>query len=174
MNEQPEVREETLDSPEEVVEVEETQETEPTEEVDSKDWEAEARKAQELADNYKKRAEKAEKKAKEVPEAPKHELSNMDILAIAKADVHEDDIERVTKFAQMEGISVKDALGHDDVKAILERRAEARKVATASNTDSSKGSPAKRDGETLLEKSTASNMPNVEDLEAMWKAQDKR
>ncbi len=159
------------DTSDQTEEVEETAEVETTEEVDYK---TEAEKAKELAENYKKRAEKAERKAKEVKETPKVELTNMDILAIAKSDVHEDDIERITKFAQMEGIAVKDALAHDDMQAILERRAEARKVAAAANTGANTGGQAEMTGEGLLANAQQGKMPDAKDLTAMWNAQLKK
>lgn len=157
-------------------EVVETQETETTTTEPSQDVEAlkaELTKAKEYGENQKIRAEKAEKKAKEAPETTetKFELSQTDVLAIARSDVHEEDIERVTKFAQMEGISVKDALGHDDMKAILERRAEARKVAAASNTDTAKTGSAGVTGEGLLKDAANGKLPDAKDLPAMWDAE---
>lgn len=157
----------------EVVEVEET-ETEEEPEVDIEQIKADAEKAKELAENYKKRAEKAEKKAKEVkPEAQKVELSQLDILAIAKSDVHEEDLERVTKFAQMEGITVKDALGNEDLRAMLERRNEARKVAKASNTDKSTANSGAPSAETMLAKAKKGDMPDPEHLQAFFEAERK-
>lgn len=116
---------------------------------------------------------KAERAAT-VPDTPKVELTNLDILAIAKSDVHEEDLDRVTKFAQMEGISVKDALVHDDLQAILERRAEARKVAAASNTGNSKAGTAEVTGDTLLRDASAGKLPDPDKLTQMWDAATKR
>lgn len=162
----------TPDASEQEQEVVEETTVESTEtNVEEKDWEAEAKKAQEVADNYKKRAEKAEKKAKDAPAAPKMELSQTDVIAIAKSDIHEEDIERVTKFAQMEGISVKEALGNDDMKAILDRRSETRKAAEASNTKSNKGGSTASTGSSLLEQANAGNLPDAKDLTKMWDAQ---
>lgn len=161
---------------ENVVEVDDNETTtEPEANVEEKDWEAEARKAQEVADNYKKRAEKAEKKAKEVKtEATKVELSQTDVIALAKSDIHEEDIERVTKFAQMEGISVKDALSNEDMKAILERRSEARKAAAASNTSANKGGAVNVSGDSLLENARSGKLPDPKDLDKMWDAEIKK
>ena len=94
-----------------------------------------ATKNEELAKNYKTRAEKAEAERKEKGETkPKNDdLSQKDLLSIVRADVHDDDVDRVVKFAKLEGISIADALKHSDLKAILSSRAEARKSAEATS-----------------------------------------
>jgi hypothetical protein len=99
------------------------------------------------------------------------QLSQMDVIALAKADIHEEDMERVTKFAQMEGIAVKDALSNPDMQAVLERRAETRQAAAAANTGGGKSSQPTMDGEALANEAQKGNLPKVEDLEKMWDAQ---
>src|SRR5690349_15732462 len=74
----------------------------------------EAEKAQELANNYKGRSERTEAELKELkktkPESKSDDLSQKDLLHLVKAEVHEDDIDRVVKFAKLENISIADAL----------------------------------------------------------------
>lgn len=101
-------------------------------------------------------------------------MTQSDIIAIAKSDIHDEDIERVTKFAKMEGISVKDALGHDDMKAILERRSETRRVASASNTKGSQGSTSTPTGETLAREAASGRMPDPDQLDSYFDTTLKR
>lgn len=91
-----------------------------------------AAKNEELYNNAKIRAEKAERK--QVKPAPQgDDLTPKDWMHLAKADVHDDDIDRVVKFSKLEGISVQEALKHPDLKAILSSRAEVRKSAEATS-----------------------------------------
>lgn len=134
----------------EVEEAEETTEEETTEE--EVDWKSEAQKAKELADNYKKRAEKAEKKAKEAPskkEPITGELSQNDLIFLAKSDIHEDDISDVTEWAKFKGISVKDA--YAQMKPTLAIRQEERTTAQVTSTKSGRGKKPVT-GDDLLEK----------------------
>lgn len=157
----------------ETVEVEETLETPEVEEKEEKV----DKNFEEIATNQKKRAEKAEADAKELRKQleeakDQSSLSQMDVIALAKADIHEEDLDTVTQFAQMKGVSVKDAIADNDVKAILERRTEVRKAAAASNTGSGKASAPAMDGEALAREAQRGNLPEkTEDLEKMWDAQ---
>ncbi len=124
-------------------------------------------KATELANNYKIRAEKAERLAKEgkgEKQAPTAgDMSQNDMFAILKADVHEDDVERVQRFAKSEGLSVKDALKSDELKAILALKAEQRKSASASNVGATKRGTGKVTAESLLEKAQKGEMPESDE-----------
>jgi hypothetical protein len=104
-------------------------------------------KAEELAENYKIRAEKAEKAEKKKETQP--ELSTKDVLYLAKADIHEDDLTDVLDWAKFKNISVLEA--HKQLKGILDVRNEERTTAAA--TDTKGGRPATQvSGESLLEK----------------------
>ncbi len=70
-------------------------------------------------------------------------LSPIDYMALAKADIHEDDIEEIFGYSQYRKVSVSEALKDDSLKAILEKRAEKRASAQASNTQSSRASQKK-------------------------------
>lgn len=130
-----------------------------------------AAKAEELANNYKLRAEKAEKGSKEnqapaeVPAAP----SASDIVALSK--VHEDDIERVERFAKSEGISIKDALKNSELKAILSVRSEERDTAAAANIGPVRRGPSALTDDALLEKASKGDLPDSdEQIERLMKA----
>lgn len=169
-NKDEQVHDDTSEHREEEVDTQDTADT-TDQSDDDKDWRSEAQKAQELADNYKRRAEKAERKAKESKQEDTTTLTTTDILAIAKADIHEEDIDRVTKFAKMEGISVKEALGNDDLRAILERRAESRKTAQASNTGSHRPSATEKSSDQLVSEARSGKMPDVNNLDAFFEAE---
>lgn len=122
----------------------EEQSTSETEEVETIEANPELTKAQELARNQKIRAEKAERELKllkaqgmnkEEVETPKG-LSLSDVRALNK--VHDEDVERVEKFAKAEGVSIAEAMKNEDLQAILGRRDELRKTAAATVTSGSR------------------------------------
>lgn len=162
MEKEEEVIDETLE-----VEGEEKQENE------------ELTKAQELAKNQKIRAEKAEAELKRLKSEPKQEkatsqeddLSPKDWMYLAKADVHDDDLDRVVKFAKLEGITVQEALKHSDLKAILASRAEARKTAEAISTKPARVAATKISPEVIVEKAKKGEIPakgSAEAEELFW------
>lgn len=130
--------------------------------IDQVDWKAEAEKAKALANNQKIRAEKAEQRLKSTPppqangEAP---MSLADAAALLKADVHEDDIERVEKFAKSEGVSVREALRNDELKAILAVRAEKRTTAQAANVSNVRRGPTKMADDVLISNAEKGRLP---------------
>jgi hypothetical protein len=150
----PEVIEETV---EEVVEEVQA----PEESID--DVKAELAKAKEIAENQRIRAEKAEKKSKEAPASETSAMSAADLLAVMNAKVHEDDMERVEKFAKMEGVSIRQALKDPELKAILEVRAEQRTTAAAANVSNVRRGPSKASDETLIANAEAGKLPDSDD-----------
>lgn len=136
-------------------------------------------KAQELARNQKIRAEKAEKEAKEArarlaelenqketPQKADDDLTQKDLLSIVRANVHDDDIDRVAKFAKLEGISIAEALKHDDLKAILRSRDEARASAEAANTGNVRRAVPKIDPQVIVAKANKGEIPEAGSKEA--------
>jgi len=82
-------------------------------------------------------------------ETPDSNYSLIDIRSLNK--VHDEDVERVEKFAKSEGITISEAMGNDDLKAILANRTEQRKTAEATNTGGSKRGSSKVTNEQILE-----------------------
>lgn len=149
-----------------------------TNEGNSQDLEAqlkaerEARlKAEELARNQKIRAEKAEKLAKQTPkEEVKPEskplgMTTRDVIALTKANIHEDDIPEVEEYAKFKNISVADAIKSSVVKTLISEKEEMRKVANATNTRNSRQGQVKPSGSVLLAR--AQKGDTVEDYEAL-------
>lgn len=100
-------------------------------------------KAEEVGNNQKSRAEKAEQELKKNKPAdggntppPASDLSQKDVLVLAKANIHEDDIEEVIEFAKFKKIPVSEALKNQTLKTILAEKEEHRKTANATNTGS--------------------------------------
>lgn len=116
------------------------------------------------------RVKKAE--AKPIESTPSG-LSLADIHALR--NVHEDDVERIEKFAKLEGLSIKEALKNDDLKAILEKREEHRTTAAAANVSNVRRGPSKVNDETLLENARAGKISDDDaDIERIVAAASKR
>ena len=142
-------------------------------------------KAEEVAENQKIRAEKAEAESKKLKteaeegtskkpageETPKNDYSLQDIRALSK--VHDDDVDRVTKFAKGEETSVAEAMKDKDLQAILKNREEERKTADATNTGGGKRGLSKVSGKKLLTKfkSTEELPDSDEDMEKLVEAE---
>ena len=118
------------------------------------------------------RAKKAETALKEVKaQKPvekaevKSELSNKDFLYLAKADVHEDDVDIVLEWAKFKGVDVKQA--HKDMKPILDTKAEERKSAQATQTKGSRGA-SKPTHDEVLSQASQGNLPEKDaDIESL-------
>lgn len=159
---------EVLETPaEEVIEVEPETPAEP--EVDEKDA-----KIAELTEKNKQlfeRAKKAEALKKE-PAAP-GSMSTADIIALTK--VHEDDVERVERFAKSEGVSIKEALKNPELKAILGVRAEHRDTAATTNVTNTRRGPTKIADDVLLANANKGQLPDSdEDIERLIAAKTRR
>lgn len=116
-----------------------------------KSFSEKSKKNEDLANNYKKRAEKAEQEAKK--SAPVEEnLTQKDWLVLAKADVHEDDMEEVIEFAKFKKVSVADALKSSSLKAILSNNVEVRKSAEVAQAKPRSGGQQKPTDDVIIKK----------------------
>jgi len=131
-------------------------------ETEKKQLSDELAKAKELAENYKIRSEKAEQLSKE-KETPKTELSQTDIITLAKADIHEDDIDEVLEYARFKKIPVKEALSSNVMKSLLAERKEERKTAEATSARASRAGIRARSGEELLSEAETGKVPDSEE-----------
>ena len=128
-------------------------------------------KAKELAENYKIRAEKAEKAAKGGGEPPKEPqgLSNKDVLYLAKADIHEDDLDEVLDWAKFKGVDVREA--HKQMKPRLDLKTEERKSAQVTQIKGARGATAPT-AEDLISKASKGQLPETdEDIQALADAE---
>ena len=92
-----------------------------------------------------------ETKKEPTPEA-KDTLSTKDLLALNKADIHEDDLEEVLEYAKYKKISVTEALKTDIIKKTLAESVEKRQTADATSTGGNRSGSASKSGSKLLEK----------------------
>jgi hypothetical protein len=152
-------------------EVEAEVETE-AEDVDS--LKAELAKAKELADNYKVRAEKAEKGKVKVETKPttskEPSLSTKDVIALAKADIDDEDVEEVMEYARFKKIPISEALKSSVIKATIAERTEMRKTAQATHTGATKKSGTKLTGDALVQKANKAEITSDDDFAAIWRA----
>lgn len=103
--------------------------------------------------------ELAKTKAPEKKEEVKDSLSEIDVFALVKADVAEDDIAEVKSYAKYRGVSVSEALKDKTLKSILSEKAEERRSADVSNTSKQKVST-KLSPEVLREKAKKGDLPD--------------
>lgn len=119
------------------------------------DLKARAAKLEELEEKNKKlfeRAKKAEAAAKQVPSKDEDTLSNKDLLALAKANISDDDMDEVIEFAKFKKLSVSEALKHATMRTILDERASERKTAATTLVRGGARGSAKVSGEEILSK----------------------
>lgn len=93
-------------------------------------------------------------------------MSQKDMLALIKADVHEDDIDEVAKAAQLLGVSIAEALKDNVLATILENRVAKRTTAEATNTKTSRSGAKKVSDAELLKRSSAGDIPEAGTEEA--------
>lgn len=77
---------------------------------------------------------KKDSRTTKTPSKTESDLSQNDLYALIKNNVHEDDISEVTEYAKLKNIPVKDALQSNIVKTILKDKEEFRKTASVTNT----------------------------------------
>lgn len=106
--------------------------------------------------------EKANKPKEDVVVA-NSSLSSSDLLAVMNAKVHEDDMERVEKFAKMEGVSIKEALKNPELKAILSLREEQRNTANATNISNVRRGSVKVSDEQIVADASRGKLPEDDD-----------
>lgn len=85
---------------------------------------------------------------KKNPESKQENLSNKDLLYLAKADIHEDDMDEVLEIAKLRKVPVSEA--HKFMKPILAQRQEERTTAAATQTKGGARGTSKVSGEDLL------------------------
>lgn len=99
----------------------------------------------------------------------------MDAMLIMKSNVDIQDVDAVTKFAKMEGMTIVEALKNDELKAILAVRNEKRNVAEASHSGTSRRSSPKVSDDSLLANASKGILPDSdEDFRRLQELRSKR
>lgn len=135
-----------------------------------------AARADELEEKNKQLFERAKKKEGAVEKKAVDSLTPKDALILAKANVHEDDLDEVLEWAAFKKIPVADALKDATLKTILSTRAEERVTAEATNTEGGGRGAAKPSGDDLLRKaeSTGEVPDTTEGMNALFLARQAR
>lgn len=130
------------------------------EEEDTTDWKKVAEERQIELD----KAQRAIMKNKEKPATTQKTdgLSTFDVIAIARANIENEDLDLVTKYSKMENISIAEALKSDVLKAILADKAEKRQSANATHTGSARRATAVVSEDKLLEEAKSGKMPETD------------
>ena len=115
-------------------------------------------KAQAKSAEGKPEAKKPE--AEKEPEKSGDNLSTMDVLALTRSNIHDDDIKEVVDFAKYKGISVSEALNSPTIKAIIAQNTEFRKTAEVTNTSAGKKTIAKASDQKLQEDLSKGSIPD--------------
>jgi hypothetical protein len=120
-----------------------------------------------LYENQRIRAEKAEKELKSNEEKVDG-LSQKDLLFLAKADVHEDDLDDVLDYAKLKKIDVKEALSSGIIKSYLADQKEKRRTSQVTSTGSKRSGTKGKDGGELLKDAESGILPDSdEEMEAL-------
>jgi len=116
---------------------------------------------------------KASEKKEEVKEEVKADLGVTDIMYLAKADIHDEDVTDVLNYSKKMGVSVKEA--HTFMKPILKERAEERKTVEATETKSARKANHKDPGSLLDRAQSTGELPESDaDLKALIRARLER
>lgn len=98
----------------------------------------------------------------------KGNLSSKDIIAINRANIHEDDLDEIVDYAKYKKISIAEALKSSVITTLLNDKAEQRKTAEATNTRPASRSSTKVSDEDIVLKSEKGEIP--EDPEVLARA----
>lgn len=161
--------EETEDTQEQDLEKElekEGEEEDDDNDEDSVDfWKKKAATAEAQKDHWRKKAQGATETKKET-EASKDSLSSLDILALSRSNVHDEDIEDVVEYAKFKKISVAEALKSNTVKAVIAEKSEYRKTAEVTTTGAAKKTQSKVSDQALSENLSKGVVPEKGSEEA--------
>lgn len=116
--------------------------------------------------------QKAEPKSEAKPEPKANlEVTLTDGYALAKANIHPDDISEVKDYAEFKGISIAEALKNSVVKNTLAEKEEFRKSAETANTKNTRKSSVNLSGDDLLENARKGKFPESDEgIENLAKA----
>ena len=88
-------------------------------------------------------------------------LSTKDVLFLAKADIHEEDMDEVLEWAKFKKVPVSEA--YKQLKGVLEVKNEQRKTANATNISTARRSNSKVTDDVLIEKANKGDLPESQD-----------
>lgn len=104
--------------------------------------------------------EKVEKKPEATIEKKDSEISQTDLIFVAKSDIPREDINDLVEYAKFKGVSLEEASNDPIMKGILAGKAEQRKVADGTNTGGGKRGNAKVSDEGLVANALKGELPD--------------
>jgi len=115
-------------------------------------------------EHWRNKAQKATPVVQENNQTPKNDsnLSTLDVLALSKSEIHEDDYDRVLSWAKDNKMQVREALKDDELKAVLAVRNEKRTVAQASHSGASRRSNFQLSEDALISNARKGILPDKE------------
>jgi hypothetical protein len=114
-------------------------------------------------------------KTVEVKPSPRLGLSAGDLMAIKNADIEEKDMDLVEKFANDNGLPLREALHHPHMKAILAYEKEVRTTSVATNVENVRRGAVKVTDDTLISNAMNNKLPTTDDeIEQLIHAKFKR
>lgn len=100
------------------------------------------------------------------PAGEKDPVGKMDYKDVrALQNVHDEDVDKVTEYAERYNLSIAEAVKDEDLKAILGRREEERKANEAVNTNKNRSGSSKIDGHKVLEQVSKNPDKELSDAE---------
>jgi hypothetical protein len=113
-------------------------------------WKKKAKTAEAQKDHWRTKAQEGTGSKKD-SDTQNDSLSSLDILALSRSNVHDDDIEDVVEYAKFKKISVADALKSNTIKAVIAEKSEFRKTAEVTSTGAAKKTVSKVSDQALNE-----------------------
>lgn len=117
-------------------------------------------------EHWKKKADSVKEQKKSVIK-PALELSTLDVIALSRANINDEDIQEVVEYAKFKKISIAEALKSSVVKATLLEKEENRKAQEASFTGNSRRGVSKVSDATILDNARKGQLPKENDDEAI-------
>lgn len=119
-------------------------------------------------EHWKKKADgvKDQKQEKSVIK-PTSDLSTLDVIALSRANINDEDISEVLDYAKYKNITVAEALKSSVIKATLLEKEENRKAQEASYTGNSRRGTSKVSDATILDNARKGQLPKESDDEAI-------
>lgn len=152
---------------EDVEETDESEDDSQDEEEDNLSEEVKARIAKLEKENKTLKFQKAKLRDKPRETKTQEGLSTEDLIAIARSNVHDDDISLITKYAEFAKVSIREALKDSVLQGIIEKNESKRKSGNATNMGSSKRGQVKVSEETLIANAKKGEMPDEKDLDRL-------
>lgn len=108
-------------------------------------------------------------------------LSQKDVITLAKADIHNDDMDEVIEYAKSKSISISEAMQSNMIKSFLSTQNEERKSAEATSTGGGQKGQEKETPEATYAKAQEGKLPDENDdkgierlVDGEWDAQSKK